>query len=110
MILGTTSAHLVFGQDRISRQLHEVNWSYLTKRRFDVIMRDNNRERATRLHHFYKVGDQVMIRVAAKDRGTKHREVAKGPYSITEVHKNGTVNIAYGVTKHRVNIRCLFLC
>ncbi|OWZ04268.1 hypothetical protein PHMEG_00023856 [Phytophthora megakarya] len=51
-----------------------------------------------------------MICVAAKGRGTKHREVAKGQCSITEVNNNGTVTIDYGVTQQRVNIRRLFRC
>eukprot|EP00644_Phytophthora_capsici_P005064 jgi/Phyca11/96193/e_gw1.1.1685.1 len=109
-ILGTTPAHLVFGQDLITRQLHETNWSYLTKRRFEAILQDNDRENDSRLEHFYHPGDLVMIRIAAKDRRSKHRHVAKGPYSVVAVHDNGTVTLDYGATQQRVNIRRLFPC
>eukprot|EP00644_Phytophthora_capsici_P009526 jgi/Phyca11/107112/e_gw1.13.849.1 len=109
-ILGTTPAQLIFGQDLITRKLYEANWNYLCKRRFEAILRENDRVNLARLQHFYHVGDQVMVRIAAKDRKSKHRSVANGPFAITEVHDNGTVTIDKGVTQERVNIRRIFPC
>ncbi|POM60314.1 Gag-pol fusion protein [Phytophthora palmivora] len=42
----------------ISHQLHDANWSYLSKHRFNAILADNDHENDKRLEHFYKPGDQ----------------------------------------------------
>ncbi|OWZ03089.1 Pol Polyprotein [Phytophthora megakarya] len=78
-ILNASPGQLIFGQDMISRQLYEANWSYLTKRRFDAILADNDRENDKRLNHFYNPGDQVMVRVPKQFRA-KTKSVANGPF------------------------------
>ncbi|POM74304.1 Pol protein [Phytophthora palmivora] len=67
-IIGTTAAHLILGQDLITRKLHEANWNYLSKRRFDEILKENDRETTKRLQHFYHVGDHVMIAKGSMDK------------------------------------------
>ncbi|KAG3059972.1 hypothetical protein PI124_g23061 [Phytophthora idaei] len=52
----------------ISRRLHDANWSHMSKRRFDAILADNDRENDQRLEHFYQPGDHVMIRVPKQFR------------------------------------------
>ena len=42
-ILNASPGQLLFGQDMISRQLHNVNWSYLSKRIFNAILADSGK-------------------------------------------------------------------
>ena len=108
-ILNASPGQLIFGQDMISRQLHEANWSYLSKRRFQAILADNTRENTKRLVHFYHPGDHIMIRRPKQFRA-KTQEVADGPYPISTVHENGTVTIDKGATTQRLSIRRIFPC
>ena len=74
------------------------------------ILRDNKRENSTRLEFSYKVGGKVLLK---KDYLTILRKTEcqnKGPFTIKEVHKNGTLTITdnkTGTTRtlsiHRVN-------
>ena len=108
-ILNASPGQLLFGQDMISRQLHNVNWSYLSKRKFNAILTDNTRENTHRLEHFYNPGDQVMLRIQKSFRGkTKH--IADGPYPIVAVHSNGTLTLDKGITQQQVSIRRVFPC
>ena len=93
----------------ITRQLYNANWSYLSKRRFDAILADNDRENSKRLEHFYNTGDHVMLRVPKKFRAKLHA-VATGPFVIRQVHSNGTVTIDKGAMAERVSIRRIFPC
>ena len=51
----------------------------------------------------YRVGQKIMPR---KD-GTLHKAADryKGPYVITQVHTNGTIQIQHGTWSERLNIR-----
>uniref|UniRef100_A0AAV1U4K5 RNA-directed DNA polymerase n=1 Tax=Peronospora matthiolae TaxID=2874970 RepID=A0AAV1U4K5_9STRA len=108
-ILNASPGQLLFGQDMITRQLYNANWSYLSKRRFDAILADNDRENSKRLEHFYNTGDHVMLRVPKKFRAKLHA-VATGPFVIRQVHSNGTVTIDKGAMAERVSIRRIFPC
>ena len=99
----------MYGQDMITRQLYDANWSYMSKRRFEAILADNDRENDKRINHFYKPGDHVMLRVPKQFRA-KTRAVADGPYAITIVHDNGTVTLDKGATSQQVSIRRIFPC
>ncbi|EGZ28797.1 hypothetical protein PHYSODRAFT_552476 [Phytophthora sojae] len=99
-VLRASPAQLLFGEDMITRQLHFANWSFLSKQRFLSILQDNERENMKRLQHFYKVGDQVMLRIPARER-KKTDPVSKGPYIIKEVYDNGTVRLDTGSTECR---------
>ena len=61
-IINASPGQLLFGQDMITRQLYNAYWSYLSKRRFDAILADNDRENSKRLENFYNAGDHVMLR------------------------------------------------
>ncbi|POM79703.1 Pol protein [Phytophthora palmivora] len=108
-ILNASPGQLIFGQDMISRQLHDANWSYMSKRRFEAILADNDRENGKRIEHFYNPGDHVMLRVPKAFRA-KTRAIASGPYTVKQVHSNGTVTIDKGSTTQQVSIRRIFPC
>ncbi|KAJ0408806.1 hypothetical protein P43SY_000702 [Pythium insidiosum] len=88
-ILNASPGQIVFGQDMISRQLYDANWSYMSKRRFEAILADNDRENDKRIAHIYRPGDNVMLRVPKQFR-SKTNAIANGPFAITVVHDNGT--------------------
>ncbi|OWY96725.1 hypothetical protein PHMEG_00032937, partial [Phytophthora megakarya] len=88
---------------------YQANWSYLSKRRFETILQDNDRENDKRIEHFYNAGDHVMLRVPKTPRA-KTRAVAQGLFTIKQVHNNGTVTIDKGATTQQVSIRRIFPC
>ncbi|OWZ22105.1 Pol Polyprotein [Phytophthora megakarya] len=104
-ILNASPGQLIFGQDTISHQLYESNWSYISKRRYNAILADNDRENPT----FYQPGDHVMLRVPKQFRA-KMKRVADGPFTIRVVHDNGTVILDKGSTQQQVSIRRIFPC
>ena len=108
-ILNDSPGQLLFSQDMVTRQSFDANWSYLSKRHFDAILADNDRESSTRLEHFYYTGDHVMLRVPKNFRAKLHA-VATGPFVIRQVHSNGTVTIDKGKTVERVSIHRVFPC
>lgn len=108
-VLRASPAQLLFGEDMITRQLNFSNWNFLSKQRFMAIMQENERENMTRLQHFYRVGDQVMLRIPARER-KKSDPVSKGPFIIKSVFDNGTVTLDTGTTEYRANIRRIFPC
>ncbi|OWZ16640.1 Pol Polyprotein [Phytophthora megakarya] len=106
-ILNASPGQLVFGQDMISSQLHDANWSYLSKRRFNAFLADNDRENDKRLEHFYKAGDQVLLRIPKHFRSKLKRE-ADGPFPIKTVHDNDTVTLDKGTIQQQVSFRRIF--
>ncbi|EGZ16114.1 hypothetical protein PHYSODRAFT_334305 [Phytophthora sojae] len=104
-VLRASPAQLLFGEDMITRELHFVNWGFLSNQRFMAILRINERENMKRIQHFYKVGDQVMLRIPAHGR---KNPVSKGPFFIKKVFDYGNVCLDTGSTEYRVNIRRIF--
>ena len=108
-ILNASPGQPLFGQDIITRQLYNANWSNLSKGRFNAILADNDRENCRRLEHFYNTGVHVMFRVPKKLRVILHA-VATGPFIIRHVHNIGTVTIEKVKTTRGVSIRRVFTC
>ena len=109
IIFNASPGQLLFGQDMITRQLYNANWSYLSNRRFDAILADNDRENSKRLQRFYNAGDHVMLRIPKQFRAKLHA-VEHEPFLIRAVHDNGTVTIDKGKSIDRVSIRRIFPC
>ena len=61
------------------------------------------RQNARRLHHDYRVGEEVLL--LQKDLQGKLEPKATGPFRITRVHTNGTVSVNRGAYVERLNIR-----
>jgi hypothetical protein len=64
----------------------------------------NKRENNKRVDYDYKVGDKILIR---KDTILCKAESIwkKKPWTITTVHRNGTIRIQCGTKSERINIR-----
>ena len=86
-----------------------VDWELIKKMRRQNMIRNNIRENSKRLEHAYKVGDKVLIVKVREQREKepKLRKPIEGPYEITRVYRNGTVEILCGNYYEKINIRRL---
>ena len=82
-----------------------VDWRVVSARKQAQVDRDNLRENAKRISYDYAVGDRVFVRNKGVQR--KLDPIKHGPYTITEVHTNGTVRIQRQNFTERINIRRL---
>ena len=96
-------SQLVFSRDAILPIQHVANWQYIKERKIFQIRKDNVRENSTRIPYKYKTGDLVLIKQEF------HRKCGSpsylGPYTVTEVCENGTLQINNGVVTDTYNIR-----
>ena len=67
------------------------------------ILRNNERENRGRIAHKYKKGDKVLLNNEGILR--KLASPRDGPYTITRVYDNGTVQLQQGPISEQVNIR-----
>ena len=84
----------------------KANWALIEQRKQAEINKSNAKENKSRLNHQYHVKDKVLLtRPGVVPKLTDPRT---GPFEITKVHNNGTVEIqkSPSVTK-LVNIRRL---
>ena len=107
-----TPTQLVFGRDALLNVSFMADWQYIKERKQHRILQNNKRENKTRKEHTYKVGDQVMV----ADDPHRKLEGARfmGPYTVSSVFDNGTVqltNATIGGAVHQTwNIRLLKPC
>ena len=101
--LNATPAQLVFGRDMILPISIRANWARIKEKRQMEILRNNARENKGRVPHHYKEGSKVLLRKEGILR--KLASPREGPFEITRVYDNGTVQIQKGVVSERVNIR-----
>jgi transposase InsO family protein len=93
--LDATPGQLVFGRDMLLNIAFKANWEHIRKRKQDIINASNKKENKNRLPHEYQTGDQVTI----QKPGLQNKLAAPtdGPYTITAVFTNGTVQIKRGI-------------
>ena len=100
---GVSPGSIVFQRDMLLPIPIIVNLQLLREKRQAIIDQNNLKENKRRRQHDYTVGDQMMI-IAFKPHALQDR--AKGPYTITQVHSNGTVSYLLNQeTIDRINIR-----
>ena len=102
---GVSPGAIVFQRDMFLPIPITVNLQMLRDERQALIDHNNLRENKRRRHHDYNVGDQMMI-LAYKPNMSALQVRAKGPYTISQVHNNGTVS--YMLNEQvidRINIR-----
>ncbi len=100
--LQATPSQLVFGQDAILNTKFEADWNFIHERKQKLIRSNNQRENHKRVAHEYRVNDKVLVR--RHDLSKYSQNPYDGPYSVTEVHDNGTIRIRKGVTLQLLNI------
>ena len=97
---------LVFGRDAILNIAHEACWKIIKDRKQKQIIKNNIRENKNRIDHVYKIGDRILIK---NQQSSKYAQQAySGPYRITAVNPNGTVNVKKGVVEEPWNIRNIY--
>ena len=86
-----TPSQLVFSRDAIHNIGFRADWNYIKERKQRLIDQNNKRENAKRKPHEWSVGDLVRIE---QDTNRKHgQDQYKGPFEITAVYDNGTVEL-----------------
>jgi hypothetical protein len=101
--LQATPCQLVFGRDMIHNIAFKANWNRIQERKQDLIDKSNSKENKSRIPYEYKLGSQVLLETPGILR--KLSRPRTGPYPVTKVFKNGTIQIQEGVVSERVNIR-----
>ena len=85
-----------------------ADWTRIALQKQKRIDESNKHENSSRIPHTYKPGDKVLI---IKPRTLpKVESPQKGPYSITEIHNNGTVTIKDGPVLQQGNIHHITPC
>ena len=104
--LRATPAQLVFGRDMILPIKFKANWALIQQRKQAEINRSNAKENKNRLAHQYNVKDKVLL--TKPGIVPKMNDPRTGPFDITKVFDNGTVEIQKGPSvTQTVNIRRL---
>ena len=104
-MVGSTPGAAVFGRDMLFDIPYLADWTEIGKRRQNQVDKSNALENKHRLFYDYKLGDKVLI--TKKGIIRKVEDPNEGPYTITQVHTNGTVRIQRGAISERLNIRRL---
>jgi hypothetical protein len=99
--LQNAPGQLVFGHDMIVDVKHEANWEYISAWKQNIIKKNNKSENAKRIPHTYTIGDKILLK-----RGTenKYETPYQGPFTITQVNENGTVQMMIKNVEDTINI------
>ena len=104
-VLKSTPGAAIFGRDMLLDIPYIADWSAIGRRRQEQVESTNRRENERRLSHDYAIGDKILIKYDGIIR--KAQDKYEGPYTITQVHCNGTVKIQRDSVSERMNIRRL---
>jgi hypothetical protein len=102
-ILQTTPCQLVFGRDMIHNISFKANLNRIQERKQDLIDKSNSKENKSCIPYEYKVGYQVLLETPGIL--WKLSTPCTGPYPITKVYKNGTIQIQKGIVAEKVKLR-----
>lgn len=110
--LGVSPGAAVFNRDMWLDIPYIVDWILLREKRQLVIDENLRRANSRRNNYDYRVNDQVLELVKGKNPGVgisqKMKSFFRGPYSVVQVHTNGTLTFRRTPTlTDRVNIRKL---
>ena len=101
--LKATPGQLTFGRDMVIGSTYLANWKMINEERKKNVLYNNARENRKRISFDYQPNQMVYL--LSKDIKRK-LDPNEGPYLITKVHTNGTVEIRRSPTvTERVNIR-----
>lgn len=82
----------------------DINFEIMLERRFNQMLKDNERENTRRFNFKFKLNNNVILFKLTSICG-KLADPYTGPYKIVKIHKNGTVTIDCRTYTERVNIR-----
>ncbi len=103
-ILKSLPGAAIFGRDIMFDLPYLAHWISIGRRRQPLVDKTNKQENKRRLDFDYQVGHKVMIE---QDGGKLRKVQVKylGPYMITLVHTNRTIQIQCGSISEQNNIR-----
>ena len=104
-VLETSPGAAIFGRDMLFDIPYIADWSDIGKRRQLLVDQKNAKENSNRIDFDYAVGQKVLLKKDGIIRKLEDRY--DGPFTITQVHTNGTVRIQRGTVNERINIRRL---
>ena len=104
--LKNTPGELAFGRNMLHPFPSKIDWSQLLKHKQERINNINQRENQGRKEFDYQVGQKVLILNKNYMKGKLEPTVlSEGPWTIQQVHTNGTISIMRNKYLERINIR-----
>jgi len=87
----------------------QINWDRIHNECQKTLAASNAKEEKSRITKQYLPGDQVLIILDSDECRSqpKMNKPTKGPYIITRVHTNGTVEIDCGIFTETIDMRRL---
>ena len=103
-VLKSSPGAAIFGRDMLFDLPYIADWTAIGQRRQRNTDRENLKENAKRVDFDYQVGQKVML---INDGKILRKAESKylGPFTITDIHTNGTIRIQKGSMSERLNIR-----
>ena len=105
--LDHSPGELAFGRNMLAPFARQIDWKTLRQRRQDQINSQNLRENTNRKFHDYNVGDRILILDKDLTKKLNPKVLEEGPWTITNVHVNGTVTINRNGYLETINICCI---
>ena len=102
-VLKASPGAAIFGRDMLFDIPFIADWHKIGEFRQKQTDRNMTRENSRRYDYDYIVGGQVLVRKDGILRKAESRY--KGPWTITQVHTNGTIRVQSGTKSERLNIR-----
>ena len=102
-VLKTSPGAAIFGRDMLFDIPFVTDWYKIGEFRQAQTDRNIARENRRRSDYDYVVGGQILIKKDGKLRKPESRY--RGPWTITQVHTNGTIRVQRGSQSERLNIR-----
>jgi hypothetical protein len=103
-VLKASPGATIFGRDMMFDIPFLADWKQIGDFRQRQTDRNTVRENKSRVDWDYKVGDEILLRkdgILSKSESPFEME----PWTITQVHVNGTVRAQRGTSSERFNIR-----
>ena len=102
-VLKMSPGAAIFGRDMLFDIPCVADWYKIGEYRQVQTDRNTARENSRRYDYDYEVGQKILIKKDGKLR--KGESLYEGPYTITQVHTNGTIRVQRGSCSERLNIR-----
>jgi hypothetical protein len=103
-VLKASPGAAIFGRDMLFDVPFLADWNKVRDYRQRQTDRNTARENKTRVEWDYAVGDKVLVREEGILRKSESK-YEKEPWTVSQVHTNGTIRIQCGTKSERLNIR-----
>ena len=103
-VLKASPGAAIFGRDMLFDVPFLADWKKIGDYRQRQTDRNTERENKTRVDWDYKIGDKVLLLKEGVLRKSETK-YGKDPWTVSQVHTNGTIRIQRGTKAERLNIR-----